>query len=60
MGPATTPNAHDRWEDVLAERFALETPVRHAVLNEGIGGNTAVNAPNFNPPRQFAVGRGPV
>jgi lysophospholipase L1-like esterase len=49
-GTCTTPNAHDRWEDVLAERFALETPVRHAVVNEGIGGNTAVNAPGFDPP----------
>ena len=49
-GTCSTPNAHDRWEDVLSERFALETPVRHAVLNEGIGGNTAVNAPNFTPP----------
>lgn len=49
-GTCTTLNAHDRWEDVLAERFALQTPVRHAVINEGIGGNTAVNAPGFNPP----------
>jgi lysophospholipase L1-like esterase len=49
-GTCTTPNGHDRWEDVLAERFALETPVRHAVVNEGIGGNTAVNAPGFDPP----------
>lgn len=49
-GTCSTLNAHDRWEDVLAERFALENPVRHAVLNEGIGGNTAVNAPTFNPP----------
>ena len=49
-GTCSTLNAHDRWEDVLAERFALENQVRHAVLNEGIGGNTAVNAPTFNPP----------
>jgi lysophospholipase L1-like esterase len=49
-GTCSTLNAHDRWEDVLAERIALETPVRHAVLNEGIGGNTAVNAASFDPP----------
>jgi lysophospholipase L1-like esterase len=49
-GTCSTLNAHDRWEDVLSERFALQTPVRHAVINEGIGGNTAVNAPGFNPP----------
>jgi lysophospholipase L1-like esterase len=48
-GTCTTLNAHDRWEDVLGERFALQTPVRHSVINEGIGGNTAVNAATFNP-----------
>jgi lysophospholipase L1-like esterase len=55
-GTCSTPNAHDRWEDVLAERFALESPVRHAVLNEGIGGNTAVNAPDFDPPVNSPAG----
>lgn len=55
-GTCSTPNAHDRWEDVLAERFALESPVRHAVLNEGIGGNTAVNAPGFDPPVNSPAG----
>ncbi len=55
-GTCTTPNAHDRWEDVLAQRFALETPVRRAVVNEGIGGNTAVNAANFDPPVNSPAG----
>jgi lysophospholipase L1-like esterase len=55
-GTCSTPNAHDRWEDILSERFALETPVRRAVLNEGIGGNTAVNAPNFDPPLNSPAG----
>jgi len=55
-GTCSTLNAHDRWEDVLAERIALETPVRHAVLNEGIGGNTAVNLPNFDPPVNSPAG----
>src|SRR5436305_8114557 len=55
-GTCTTPNAHDRWEDVLAERFALESPVRYAVVNEGIGGNTAVNAPGFDPPVNSPTG----
>jgi lysophospholipase L1-like esterase len=55
-GTCSTLNAHDRWEDVLAERFALETPVRRAVLNEGIGGNTAVNAPGFDPPVNSPAG----
>jgi lysophospholipase L1-like esterase len=55
-GTCTTTNGHDRWEDVLAERFALETPVPHAVLNEGIGGNTAVSAPNFEPPLNSPAG----
>ena len=49
-GTCSTLNAHDRWEDVLAERFALENPVRHAVINEGIGGNTAVSVATYNPP----------
>ena len=55
-GTCSTPNAHDRWEDVLAQRFALETPVRRAVLNEGIGGNTAVNGANFDPPLNSPAG----
>ena len=39
-GTCSTLNSNDRWEDILAQRFALQTPVRFAVVNEGIGGNT--------------------
>jgi lysophospholipase L1-like esterase len=49
-GTCSTLDAHDRWEDALAARFALEKDVAHAVVNEGIGGNTVVGDPNFNPP----------
>jgi lysophospholipase L1-like esterase len=49
-GTCSTLDAHDRWEDRLAERFALETPNPHAVINEGIGGNTVINQPSYNPP----------
>ena len=55
-GTCSTPNAHDRWEDVLAERLALQTPVSHAVLNEGIGGNTVVNIASFDPPVNSPAG----
>ncbi len=45
-GTCSTVDAHDRWEDLLALRLALDaahqgTPDAHkAVVNEGIGGNT--------------------
>jgi len=39
-GTCTTLDGHDRWEDVVAQRLALQDTVRHAVVNEGIGGNT--------------------
>lgn len=39
-GTCTTLDSHDRWEDLVAQRFALQNPVRFAVVNEGIGGNT--------------------
>jgi lysophospholipase L1-like esterase len=45
-GTCTTVDAHDRWEDLLAVRLALDAanrgrPGAHkAVINEGIGGNT--------------------
>jgi lysophospholipase L1-like esterase len=39
-GTCTTLDAHDRWEDIVAQRLALQDTVRHAVVNEGIGGNT--------------------
>jgi lysophospholipase L1-like esterase len=54
-GTCSTIDAHDRWEDLLAVRLALEAagrgmPDAHkAVLNEGIGGNT-VTRPNLQPP----------
>src|SRR5262249_18985061 len=35
-GTCTTLDAHDRWEDVLAQRLALQGSAR-AVVNEGIG-----------------------
>jgi lysophospholipase L1-like esterase len=45
-GTCSTVDAHDRWEDLLAVRLALDAADRgaadrhKAVLNEGIGGNT--------------------
>jgi lysophospholipase L1-like esterase len=47
-GTCSTLDAHDRWEDVLAQRIALRKKVTHAVINEGIGGNTVTSA-NLNP-----------
>jgi lysophospholipase L1-like esterase len=49
-GTCSTLDAHDRWEDALAERFALRKKVAHAVINEGIGGNTATSGPDMKPP----------
>jgi lysophospholipase L1-like esterase len=49
-GTCTTLDAHDRWEDIVAQRLALQTPIRLSVVNEGIGGNTVINAPGYNPP----------
>jgi lysophospholipase L1-like esterase len=43
-GTCTTLDAHDRWEDIVAQRLAMATPVRRAVVNEGIGGNTVTGA----------------
>ncbi len=39
-GTCTTVDGHDRWEDIVAQRLALQDPVRHSIVNEGIGGNT--------------------
>jgi hypothetical protein len=47
-GTCTTLDAHDRWEDIVAERLALQETVRRAVINEGIGGNTVTGA-NLRP-----------
>jgi lysophospholipase L1-like esterase len=54
-GTCSTLDAHDRWEDALAERFALGKRVAHAVINEGIGGNTVTSA-NLNPPANSPAG----
>jgi lysophospholipase L1-like esterase len=47
-GTCTTLDAHDRWEDIVAQRLALQETVRRAVINEGIGGNTVTRA-NLQP-----------
>ena len=47
-GTCTTLDAHDRWEDIVAQRLALQDTARRAVVNEGIGGNTVTRA-NLNP-----------
>jgi lysophospholipase L1-like esterase len=43
-GTCSTLNSNDRWEDIVAQRLALQNPVRFAVVNEGIGGNTVTRA----------------
>src|SRR5258706_6398325 len=43
-GTCTTLDAHDRWEDVVTQRLGMLTPIRRAVVNEGIGGNTVTGA----------------
>jgi lysophospholipase L1-like esterase len=47
-GTCSTLDAHDRWEDILALRLALQETGRWAVINEGIGGNTVTGA-NLEP-----------
>jgi lysophospholipase L1-like esterase len=47
-GTCSTLDAHDRWEDILALRLALQGTGRWAVVNEGIGGNTVTGA-NLTP-----------
>jgi len=52
-GTCTTLDAHDRWEDIVAQRLAMMTPIRRSVVNEGIGGNTVTSAhlrPEANSP----------
>src|SRR5262245_21477957 len=39
-GTCTTLDGHDRWEDIVAQRLALQDTVRHSIAHEGIGGNT--------------------
>jgi lysophospholipase L1-like esterase len=54
-GTCSTIDGHDRWEDLLAVRLALDATgrgregVHKAMLNEGIGGNT-VTRENVQPP----------
>jgi lysophospholipase L1-like esterase len=54
-GTCSTVDAHDRWEDLVALRLALDAanrgaPDAHkAVLNEGIGGNT-ITRERLQPP----------
>jgi len=54
-GTCSTVDAHDRWEDTLAVRLALDAAGRgregahKAILNEGIGGNTITHE-NLQPP----------
>jgi lysophospholipase L1-like esterase len=59
-GTCTTLDAHDRWEDLLGVRLALDAADRgrrdahNAVVNEGIGGNTitrqGIQPPPDSPP----------
>src|SRR5262249_52643287 len=39
-GTCSTLDAHDRWEDVVSMRLALQADRKIAIVNEGIGGNT--------------------
>jgi lysophospholipase L1-like esterase len=53
-GTCTTLDGHDRWEDIVAQRLALQDNVRHSVVNEGIGGNTVTR--NVMPPPDTTPG----
>jgi lysophospholipase L1-like esterase len=51
-GTATTTDGHDRWHDIIALRFMLdsredEEKARLGVVNEGIGGNEVVGPPDY-------------
>lgn len=54
-GTCSTLDAHDRWEDMLAVRLALDAAgrgkkeVHRALINEGIGGNT-ITRDHLQPP----------
>jgi lysophospholipase L1-like esterase len=60
-GTCATVDAHDRWQDWLAVRLALEDArqggrqAQKAVINEGIGGNT-VTREGLQPPPDSAAG----
>jgi lysophospholipase L1-like esterase len=49
-GTCTTPDAHERWEDLVAQRLALRQPVERSIVNEGIAGNTVTGGANLDPP----------
>ena len=53
-GTCTTLDGHDRWEDVVAQRLALQATTGHSVVNEGIGGNTVTR--NVTPPPDSTPG----
>lgn len=36
-GTCSTLDAHDRWEDIVAQRMAMSSPILRSVVNEGIG-----------------------
>src|SRR6185295_4262801 len=46
-GTCTTLDAHDRWEDIVAQRIASQKQVNRAIVNEGIGGNTVVDNASY-------------
>src|SRR5215831_3689280 len=48
-GTCTTLDAHDRWEDVIGQRLAMNANINRSVVNEGIGGNTIVDVAGYNP-----------
>ena len=60
-GTCSTLDAHDRWEDLLGVRLALDPAGRagagahKAVVNEGIGGNT-ITRDNLQPPADSPPG----
>jgi lysophospholipase L1-like esterase len=53
-GTCTTLDGHDRWEDIVAQRLALQDTVRHSIVNEGIGGNTVTR--HVTPPPDSTPG----
>jgi lysophospholipase L1-like esterase len=48
-GTRSTPNTNNRWPDHLARRvLAAGSPVRVAIMNQGIAGNRVLSNGNFN------------
>src|SRR6267142_5469219 len=54
-GTCTTLDAHDRWEDIVAQRLGQMNPISRSIVNEGIGGNTVTGA-HLNPPANSPPG----